>query len=273
MYVTVLPAADVVRVVMGKVAALTLRVLVAVALLNDVIVPELVRLTIPPALFVMPVIEPEPLRLIVPVFVKLASAVVVVPLPVRSSVPALARVVMEHAPLRFSVFDALLVKELDPARVPETVNVVLLVVVPLMVRFGIDTPFVPFIELPVLLKVWTPVFAVKVPSFWRLCEVPVKLTAPVPVSFQIPPLLIVTFPVKLFAPVPPRASVPFTDVVPVTPSVKFDPTVKVVPAPTAKIPPTTRFAPVVAVAVPLSVRFPLIVVIAPKVSAPPLKVR
>lgn len=147
------PAVVVVKVVIGTVAALMFNVLVAVALLNDVIVPELFRLTTPPALLVMPAIVPEPLRLIVPVFVKLPSAVVVVPLPVRSIVPAFVSVVMEHDPLRFSVFVALLVKAFDPARAVETVKVVLFVVVPLMVRFGIVIGFAPFIELPALLKV------------------------------------------------------------------------------------------------------------------------
>ena len=151
---TVLPEAVAVSVVIvGTVAALMLSVLVDVLFVNAVIVPELAKLTIPPALLVMPVIAPDPLRFIVPVFVKFARTVVVEPLPVRSIVPKFARVVMEQAPLRFSVFDALLVKVLDPARVPETVNVVLFVVVPLIVRFGIDTPLVPFIELPALLNV------------------------------------------------------------------------------------------------------------------------
>ena len=50
---------------MGTGDALILSVLVEEALLKLVIVPELIRFTIPAALFVIPVIAPDPPRLIV----------------------------------------------------------------------------------------------------------------------------------------------------------------------------------------------------------------
>jgi hypothetical protein len=84
----VFPAALTVNVVIvGTVRALILSTLVEVALLKLVIVPELERLTIPPALLVIPVIVPDPPRLIMPVFVSLARAVLIAPLPVTSIVP------------------------------------------------------------------------------------------------------------------------------------------------------------------------------------------
>jgi len=71
----------------------------------------------------------------------------------------------------------------------------------------------------------------------------------------------------------PRVKVPVTPVVPVTDNVYVLVVAKVVPLPMVRFPPTDKAAPSVAVAVPLKVRLPLTVVIAPKVSAPPLKVR
>lgn len=104
-----------------------LRVLVAVALLKAAMEPELARFTVPPALLVMPVIVPVPLRLSVPVFVKFARAVVIGPPPVLVAVPALESVVIETVPPRFSVPDEPLVKAPPPDRVFPTVRVPLLV--------------------------------------------------------------------------------------------------------------------------------------------------
>ena len=130
-------------VVIATVAATILRVLVAVALLNDVIVPELVRLTTPAALFVIPAIVPEPPRLIVPVFVKLARSVEIAPDPVTPIIPAFERAVTEQVPPMFSVFAALLVNVLEPASAVETVKVPLFEVVPLIVRLGIPIELDP----------------------------------------------------------------------------------------------------------------------------------
>jgi len=149
-----LPAAVAVRVVMvGTVEALILSVLVAVALLNAVIVPEFARLTIPAALFVMPAIVPELFRLIVPVLVKFARRVEIAPDPVTPIVPALASVVTEEVPPMFNVLPTLLVRVLDPASAVDTVKVPLFVVVPLMVRLGIATALAPLIVLPVPVNV------------------------------------------------------------------------------------------------------------------------
>ena len=82
---------------------LILSVLVAVALLKEVIVLEPEWLTIPAALLVMPVIVPKPWILTVPVLVKFASAVVIAPEPVIVAVPELAKVVIEEALPIFTV--------------------------------------------------------------------------------------------------------------------------------------------------------------------------
>ena len=110
--------------IVGTVAALMLSVLVAVALLKEVIVPELLRLTMPAALLVMPAIVPVPPRLIVPVLVKLARAVVMLPEPVTKIIPALVRVAIEQAPLMLSVLFAKLVNPPVPDRVPAILIVV-----------------------------------------------------------------------------------------------------------------------------------------------------
>ena len=102
-----------------------LSVLVAVALLKAVIEPELVRLTVPPALLVMPVIVPVPVRFNVPVLVKFASRVVIGPPSVLVKVPALASVLMEEVPPILSV--PVLVKPPAPERIVPTVRVPLLV--------------------------------------------------------------------------------------------------------------------------------------------------
>ena len=86
-----------------------LSMLVAVALLKELIKPELKRLTVPPALLVMPTIVPVPLRFIVPVFVKLARAVLMGPGPVLVKVPALAKTLMDDSPPKLKAPAALLV--------------------------------------------------------------------------------------------------------------------------------------------------------------------
>ena len=85
----------------------------------------------PPALFVIPASVPEPVIFIVPVFVKLATAVVVVPAAERLIIPALVRVVIAHepapAPLKLSVPVPLLVNP------PVPDSAVAAVIVPLLV--------------------------------------------------------------------------------------------------------------------------------------------
>ena len=93
------PAAVTVSAVMvGGVRSLMFNVLVEVALLNEVIVPELVRLTVPAALLVMPVIVPVVLRLTVPVLVKLATVVELVDAPLMLTIPALASAEIDEVP-------------------------------------------------------------------------------------------------------------------------------------------------------------------------------
>ena len=109
------------------------------------------------------------------------------------------------------------------------------------------------------LKVWVPVFEVKVVAL--LVKLPAKEYAAIPVSFQTAPALRVTSPVNVLALVPPSVKVPVTDVVPVTPIVKLEPVVNVVPVPILRLPPTVNPTTVVAVAVPLKVKSPPIEVI------------
>lgn len=166
---TVLPATVAVRVVnVGTVGvALIFNVLVAVALLKLVIVPEAVRLTIPLALFVIPVMALVPFRFTVPVLVKLASAVLMAPEPVIAVVPELASVETEQVPPRFKVL--VFVKEPAPESAVLTVSVPLLVIVPVTATLGITVVVAPLMVLGVPLKVCTPVFAVKVvAAFARL---------------------------------------------------------------------------------------------------------
>ena len=111
----------------GVPRALMLSTLVAVALLNAVMVPELARITTPPALLVIPVRVPVPLRWIVPVLVKFARGVEIGPAPVLFKVPALSSALIEALPLRLSVPVALLVNLPVPSRVDPIVSVPLLV--------------------------------------------------------------------------------------------------------------------------------------------------
>jgi hypothetical protein len=85
------------------------------------------------------------------------------------------------------------------------------------------------------------------------------LTTAAAVSFQVPPLLIVTLPVYVLAPlVLLFAWVPLTVVVPATEKLN-PPTVKVVPVPISRLPPMVTLVAMEALVVPLIVRFPLIV--------------
>ena len=94
------PAAVIVSVEMvGTVGVvLIFSVLVLVALLNDVMILEPEWLTMPPALFVIAKIVPEPLMLMVPVLVKLRSTVADVAALLKAKVPALVLVAIEHPP-------------------------------------------------------------------------------------------------------------------------------------------------------------------------------
>ena len=115
-------------VIVGTVGVvLIFKVLVALALLKLVIVPELDKFTIPAALFVIPAIVPDPLRLTVPVLVKFASAVLIAPEPDTLVVPELVNVVIEQVPPIFKVPVAAFVNPPVPARAVPTVNVLLLV--------------------------------------------------------------------------------------------------------------------------------------------------
>ena len=147
---------------MGTGLALMLSVLVAAALLNEVIMPELLRLTMPAALLVMPAIVPEPLKFRVPVLVNLASAVLMAPKPLMVIFPALERVVTKQVPPRLSVPVALLVKVPAPDKPVVTVSVLLLEIVPVIATLGIEIKVNPPIVLEAPLKVWVPVLALKV---------------------------------------------------------------------------------------------------------------
>jgi hypothetical protein len=147
----------------------------------------------PPALFVRPVIAPEPLIFIVPVFVKLARAVVVVPAPERLIIPLLVRVVTEQVPLRAIVPVAAFVNMPVPAKAVAIVNELLLVRVtaaPVTVTLGIVN--VPISAWLLVLNVCMPVLAVKVPL---LVIPPWKVGVVAAVSFHVEPALIVTEPV------------------------------------------------------------------------------
>jgi len=123
----------------GTGLALMLSVLVAAALLNEVIMPELLRLTMPAALFVIPAIVPVPFKLMIPVLVKLARMVEIAPplVLVMVAVPAFVSVVMEQVPPIFKVRVALLVSPPVPVSAVATVKLPLLVsVTPVTVTLG-----------------------------------------------------------------------------------------------------------------------------------------
>ena len=100
------------------------------ALFKLVIVLVFVTLTTPPALFVIPEIVPVPPALKVPVLVRLARAVVIVPDPVLEIVPTFANVVMLQVPTVPPIFKvpvALFVNVPAPESAVPTVRVPLLV--------------------------------------------------------------------------------------------------------------------------------------------------
>lgn len=129
----------------------------------------------------------------VPVLVKLARIVVVVPDPERLMVPAFPKVVIGQAPERLSMPEAPLVTPPLPAKVvvadivpllvslivaPFTVNVAevniaLLVVLPVIVRDGIEMGFAePLMVWVAPLIVYSPLPAVSVPLTTRLRFIP-----------------------------------------------------------------------------------------------------
>ena len=114
---------------------LILSVLVAVALLKLVIVPEPEWFTIPAALLVMPVIVPEPLRLIVPVFVKFGNDVVLVAVPLIANVPEFVLVVIEDDPPVIFTVPVVFAKVPVPVKeVAEFIVPVLVSITPVTVR-------------------------------------------------------------------------------------------------------------------------------------------
>ena len=140
------PAVVAVRVVIvGTVRSLMFRILVAVALLKDAIVPELTRFTIPPALLVIPVIAPEPVRLSVPILVKFARAVVIVPVPDFVIVPELARVVVDKVPPLFKVPRFVKAPAPDNAVFTVTIEPRAILRVPVIETLGITVAVVPLI--------------------------------------------------------------------------------------------------------------------------------
>jgi len=108
---------------------LILRVLVEAELLKLVIVLEPEWLTIPPVPLVIPAITPDPLILIVPVFVKLDTIVVQVAEPLIANIPPLVIVEIEQVPAAIftvpEVFDIVPVpvKEVEEFIVPVLVSV------------------------------------------------------------------------------------------------------------------------------------------------------
>ena len=137
-----------------------LRTLEAAALLNALMAPELVRLTVPPALLVILAIVPDPLRLIVPVLVKFPSGIVMGPGPVLVIVPVLTRVEIETVPPTLSVLAAPLLNVPVPERVVPTVRIPLLVYVPVMATLAIEVFVDPLSVLPVPENVCVEVFEV-----------------------------------------------------------------------------------------------------------------
>ena len=213
-----LPATVAVRVVIvGTESALIFSVLVAVALLKAVIVPELARFTTPLALLVIPVIVPVPLRLIIPVFVRLTRAVVIVPTPDFVIIPALARVVVDKVPPQFKLPRFVKAPAPDNAVFMVTVEPRTILRVPVITTLGITVAVAPLIVVVVPENVCNPVLAVKVVAL--LVKLPKKAIAAIPVSFQTPPGFIITSPVKVLILVPPRVSVPVIVVAPKTPNV------------------------------------------------------
>lgn len=260
--------------IVGTVTALILNVLVDVALLKLVMVPELLRFTIPAALLVIPAIVPDPFKFIVPVLVKLASTVVIAPEPLITVVPELVSVVIEQVPLMLRVLEFVNVPNPEMAVVALTVpllvstlaletesnvpqvRVPLFVYVPENAADGIEVMVSPLNTLVVPEKVCVPVFAVNVVALFA--KLPPKLNGAATVSFHIPPLLIVTLLRNVLEEVPPKVNVPVIFVAPVMPMVELPVIANSAPVPIVRIPPNVL--PVVSAKVlvpePETVRFP-----------------
>ena len=196
------------------VRSLIFSVLVVVALLKEVIVPELARLTMPPVLLVIPAIVPDPPRLRVPVLVKLASAVLMAPDPVIVIFPALLRVLIEQVPPRLSIPEAPSVKIPVPDSAVPIVRVPLLVYVPVTATFPIEVVVAPLKVWPAPLKVYPAVDTLKVVALF--VKLPLMAYEVVSVSFQYAPLLSVTLPANTFARAPDKFIVPVIFVFPFT---------------------------------------------------------
>ena len=209
--------------------ALILSKLVAVALLRVPIFPELTRWIVPPVLFVIPVIVPDPPRLRVPVFTKFAAAVLIVPEPFIFVVPALVRVVMEQLPLIVSVVvpgDAL-VNAPTPKSAVETVSTLLLVAVTpvstakfatVIAALSVFTPLpekVRLLNVVAVAMVWLtpPKFTVLVPAV-KFVPVPFQAVAVVALAFNVlePPFKVPAVraisPVNVWVKAVPKLSVP-----------------------------------------------------------------
>ena len=105
-----------------------------------------------------------------------------------------------------------------------------------------------------------------------LIKLPIKFIGAAPVSFQVPPELIVTSPVNVLAPVLASVNVPPTVVDPPTERVHVfvAPVTNAVPDPTTRFPVMDKAAPVVKIAVPARLTFPPMLVITDVAVAEPL---
>lgn len=189
---------------------------------------------------------------------------------------AVSVVMVRFAPVApmFNVLVPALVNPPVPARAVATVSVPLLVkVTPVTVTLGMEN--VPVSAWELVLKVCTPVLAVKVPLF-VMPLLKVEVTAALSVQFAPP--LIVTRPVKVLEGFVAEEKVNVPDDPPPTVvvllTVKVNaPTVRVVPSPTERLPVIVKLAAVVDVAVPLNVRLPPIAVVPDCKVLPPLPLR
>ena len=220
------------------------------------IVPDELKLTIPAALLVIPAIVPVPLRLMVPVLVRFARAVLIAPEPVMVAVPVFVNVVMELVPPRLSVL--VLVSPPVPESAVATVKVPLLVrVTPVITTVGNVTG--PLNACALVLNVCDPVLPVNV----GVVVIPPRKTGVIAaLSVHDAPVLTVTKPTKVLTgfvafekTIDPLVPPP-TVVVPLTVN-KNPADVKVVPSPIERFPPMVIVATVVVAAVPLKERFPV----------------
>jgi hypothetical protein len=215
-------------------------------------VPELVRFTVPPVLLVIPAKVPEPFRFMVPVFDNPANNVVKFPDPETFTVPELLNppdvLPMEQEPPIFRML-AFVKVPVAPASAVLTVNVPLFVYVPDTVTDAMEVVVAPLKILVAPLKVCTPLLAVNDDAL--LVKLPAIENAAIPVSFQVPFVLITITPVNVFVPVFANVKVPEapppTVVVPVTLNVHVlvAPVANVAPSPMDRFPPMDKAAPVV----------------------------